>query len=254
MTADPFNLAGQVAVVTAGLEGLGLEIAELLADMGAQVIVTTRDAEKAQAFDGGGRTIEARPLTFEPESVNRFVGDIAGSCGSLNVLVNCAAGRTPGLAVEDTGTDDLLEAINASLGTSFLCARAAVARRDETNVTSIVNLGSVYGSLAVDHRIYEDPGRQTPLAYACAKGALVQMTRYLAAYWAPLGVRVNCVSPGGVRRGQTKEFLERYSARVPMGRMADASEVASAAAFLAAPASGYITGENLMVDGGLHVW
>lgn len=254
MTINPFDLNGQVAVVTAGLQGLGLEIAELLSSMGARVIITSRDTSKVNAFESSGNNIEARPLAFETDAVKSFVSGVIDTYGSLNILVNCAAGRTPGLAVEDTEIENLLEEMNASVGASFLCARETVARCDEANISSIVNMGSVYGVLAVDHRIYDESGRQTPLAYACAKGSLVQMTRYLAAYWAPLGVRVNCISPGGVRREQTKEFLERYSARVPMGRMAEASEVAAAAAFLAAPASGYITGENLMVDGGLNIW
>ena len=126
--------------------------------------------------------------------------------------------------------------------------------RDKTNIRSIVNIGSIYGRHAVDHRIYETPDRQTPITYACAKAAVAQMTRYLAAQWAPLSVRVNCVSPGGVKRAQTAEFYRRYSSRIPMGRMAEPNEIAGAVAFLASDASNYITGVDLSVDGGLHVW
>ena len=129
-----------------------------------------------------------------------------------------------------------------------------MAAHDRAATRSIVNVGSIYGSLAVDHRIYEDAERQTPIGYALAKGALVQMTRYLAAYWAPQGVRVNCVSAGGIKRAQTPGFYANYSSRVPMARMAEAEEIASAVAFLAGDASSYITGVDLLVDGGLHVW
>lgn len=254
MAADPFDLNGRVALVTAGLDGLGLEIANLLAAMGAHVVATTRDTSKADAFNHSGGEIVARALTFEQTTVERVVDDIVKEFGGLHLLVNSAAGRKPGQPVEDVTAESMAEEFDASVNSAFLCSRAVVSGHARTKIESIVNVGSIYGVLAVDHRIYEDPSRQTPLPYACAKAALVQMTRYLAAYWAPLGVRVNCVSPGGVRRAQTQEFLARYSARVPMGRMAEASEVAGAVSFLLSPAAGYITGENLAVDGGLHVW
>jgi NAD(P)-dependent dehydrogenase (short-subunit alcohol dehydrogenase family) len=138
--------------------------------------------------------------------------------------------------------------------TAFLCAQAVMSIHDKTKTSSIINIGSIYGSMAVDHRIYEDPSYQSPIAYACSKGALIQMTRYLAAYWAPRGVRVNCVSAGGIRGDQTPEFLARYNGRVPMARMAEAGEVSAAIAFLASDASSYMTGVDLPVDGGLHAW
>ncbi len=253
-----FGLDGKVAVITAGCAGIGLEIGRTLARHGARVVATTRSAETADArnaeWRASGVSISARETNLSPESIAALVDEVAEAFDGLHVLVNCAGGRFAAKPVEATGPDDLRKEFEASVTTAFACSQAAVMARQKTAIESIVNIGSIYGTLAVDHRVYPDPGRQTSIAYACAKSALVQMTRYLATYWAPLKIRVNCVSPGGVAGGQTEDFLSRYCARVPMGRMAEAGEVAGAVAFLASAASSYVTGENLMVDGGLHAW
>lgn len=248
------SLAGTVAVVTAGCGGIGLVIARQLAAAGARVVATSRDPGGLAAADTvetlAAEGIEARRLTFGEDETAEFFRAVAADLGRVDILVHAAAGRTPGLAVEQVTVEAFRQELDDSLIAAFLCARAAV----DAGAHTVVQVGSVYGVLAVDHRIYTDPARQTPITYACAKAALVQMTRYLAALWAPRGVRVNCVSVGGIRRAQEPEFLANYSRRVPMGRMAEPEEVAGAVLFLASPQSGYVTGENLMVDGGLHAW
>jgi NAD(P)-dependent dehydrogenase (short-subunit alcohol dehydrogenase family) len=156
--------------------------------------------------------------------------------------------------VEEMTLDGFLDELRGTLASAFLCSQAVMSEHQATQTRSIVNIGSIYGILAVDHRIYSDLSRQTPIGYSCAKAGLVQMTKYLAAYWATRGVRVNCISAGGIAGKQSKEFLDRYNNRIPMARMATASEVAATVAFLASDASSYMTGTNLMVDGGLHIW
>ena len=124
---------------------------------------------------------------------------------------------------------------------------------------SIIQTASIYGILASDKRIYEGSfylGRQinNPGVYTTSKAAVVGLTKYLAAYWADKGIRVNTLIPGGVESGQNEIFKERYSARVPLGRMAQADELVGALIFLASDASSYVTGQNIIVDGGLSVW
>jgi NAD(P)-dependent dehydrogenase (short-subunit alcohol dehydrogenase family) len=124
---------------------------------------------------------------------------------------------------------------------------------------SIIQTASIYGILAPDKRIYEGSeynGRaiNTPPVYSASKAGVVGLTRYLAAHWAEMGVRVNTLTPGGVETGQNDEFRRRYSARVPLGRMAQPNEMVGAVIFLASDASSYITGQNIIVDGGLSVW
>lgn len=255
MPANPFDLTGLTAVVTAGCAGLGAGVAETLAGLGARVVATSRDAERSKSFEHAmkGR-ISGRRLVFEGAAIRRFVDDVVSEFGSVDILINAAAGRGLASAVETTNPGDMLAEFQDSCISAFLCAQAVVAAYSRTHTRSIVNIGSIYGSLAVDHRIYDDPARQTSISYACAKGALVQMTRYLAAYWAPQRIRVNCVSAGGVRGAQNPDFHRRYSQRIPLARMAEPKEVSSAVAFLASEASSYITGVDLAVDGGLHAW
>lgn len=255
LTSRPFDLSGNVAVVTAGCAGIGTTICETLADLGATVIATSRDPDRAQTFEAkhGGR-IRGGVLTFDEAGARAFVEQTLSVSGSIDILVNAAAGRAPGLSVEATGVEDLMSQFRDSCVSAFTISQAVMAAHARTHLRSIVNVGSIYGSLAVDHRIYESSDRQTPVGYACAKGALIQMTRYLAAYWAPQGVRVNCISSGGIKRAQTPGFYSNYSSRVPMGRMAEPPEVAGAVAFLASDAASYITGVDMPVDGGLHIW
>ena len=124
---------------------------------------------------------------------------------------------------------------------------------------SIIQTASIYGVLAPDDRVYEGSSYNaqqisTPPVYAASKAAIVGLTRYLAARWAKHGVRVNTLTPGGVQSGQNETFVSRYSARVPMGRMAAADDMVGAVIFLASDASAYITGQNIVVDGGLSAW
>jgi NAD(P)-dependent dehydrogenase (short-subunit alcohol dehydrogenase family) len=249
-------LGEKVAIVTAGCAGLGLEIARALNAAGAAVIATTRDPATARARNdewGDGRMV-ARVFDFSRRSREDLLAFSVERFDAAHVLINNAAGRFPARTVEEITSEDFRAELDASLVSALGCSQAAVAARSVTKTEAIVNIASIYGVLAVDHRIYQRPEQQTPLTYACSKAALVHMTRYLAAYWAPIGVRVNCVSPGGVKRDQPSELQARYSARVPMGRMVDADEVSAAVVFLASPASSGITGENILVDGGLHVW
>jgi len=253
-----FSLEGVTVLVSAGCSGIGRDVAELLAECGARVVATTRSAERAEAAernwaDRGGR-LTTTVLDFTEESCGNAITFVASKLGSLQVLVNAAGGRFPAQTPEATSDQDLRQQYEANVGQIFRLSQIAVERHEQTRIRSIINLASIYGALAVDHRIYDQPSRQTPLAYAVAKAGLIQLTRYLAAYWAPLGIRVNCVSPGGVRRAQDDAFVKRYGARVPLGRMAEPHEVAGVVAFLAMPASGYLTGQNLLVDGGLHIW
>lgn len=252
------DLSGKTAVVTAGCNGIGLTISKCLADLGANVVVTSRNDEVVglawKTFKGYEGRIYARKLLFDRNSVKNFFTQVVTEFGGVKVLVNCAGGRFQGKSVEEIDADDFVANINAGVVTAFECSRTSVELREQTHVESIINIGSIYGRQAVDHRIYPDLSKQTSVAYAAAKGALIQMTRYLAAYWAPLGIRVNCLNVGGIYRAQDMEFLSRYNARVPMGRMAEPEEVAGTVAFLASDASSYITGEAINVDGGLHAW
>jgi NAD(P)-dependent dehydrogenase (short-subunit alcohol dehydrogenase family) len=141
----------------------------------------------------------------------------------------------------------------------FLVSQAIGTLMARRGAGSIVHTGSIYGLMGPDHRIYEGSEYlgstiSSPPVYSASKGGVIGLTRYLATYWAKDGVRVNAVTPGGIQSGQNDEFQKRYGARVPMGRMAQADEVAAGVLFLASDASSYVTGQNLHVDGGLSAW
>jgi NAD(P)-dependent dehydrogenase (short-subunit alcohol dehydrogenase family) len=146
-----------------------------------------------------------------------------------------------------------------NLDAMFLVAREVGSLMASRRRGSIIQTASIYGVVAPDPRIYEGSqylGRamSTPPAYSASKAAVIGLTRHLAAYWGPSNVRVNAITPGGVESGQNEAFKTRYSARVPLGRMAEADEMVGALIFLASDASSYVTGQNIVVDGGLTVW
>lgn len=269
---NPFDLTGRTAIVTGGGGILGRGFCRVLAAHGARVAVFDLDAraasETAEAVrsDVAGADLLALPCNVaDPVQVAEAVARVVAHFGGIDILHNNAATKTGDLKkffepLESYNLDTWREVMSVNIDGTFLMAQA-VGRQmlAQGRGGSIVQTASIYGVVAPDQRIYEGSqylGRQinTPAVYAASKAAVVGLSNYLAAYWGDQGIRVNTLTPGGVESGQNDVFSKRYSARVPLGRMAQADEMESALLFLASDASSYVTGQNLIVDGGLTCW
>jgi NAD(P)-dependent dehydrogenase (short-subunit alcohol dehydrogenase family) len=266
-----FDLAGKTAVVTGGAGILGRHFCAGLAESGARVAVV--DVQKDQAIDLAkvlserykGQVVGIGCDVSDPESVKAMVVCILAEFGEINILHNNAAGKSDDLnaffaTFEECRLDQWRSIMSVNLDGMFLVAQA-VGRQMviQGKGGSIIQTASIYGVMGPDHRIYEGSfylGQQinTPAVYAVSKAGVIGLTKYLATYWADKGIRVNTLTPGGTESGQNDEFKRRYSARIPMARMADAYEMVGALLYLASDASSYVTGQNIIVDGGLNAW
>jgi NAD(P)-dependent dehydrogenase (short-subunit alcohol dehydrogenase family) len=268
---DLFALSGKTAIVTGGAGILGRRFCRALREFGANVVVADVRAEEAQAFaqelqrDSGGNVVGIECDVSNERSVQELVERTLQQFGRIDILHNNAASKSDDLdaffaPVEDYPLTEWRHVMSVNLDGLFLVAKAVGARmRAQGTGGSIIQTSSIYGLVASDKRIYEGSsymGRQisNPPVYSASKAGVVGLTRYLAAYWGDVGIRVNALVPGGVDSGQNEVFKQRYSARVPMGRMAQADEMVGALIFLASPASSYVTGQVLVVDGGLTAW
>jgi NAD(P)-dependent dehydrogenase (short-subunit alcohol dehydrogenase family) len=265
MSQELFALAGKTALVTGALGLLGREHCRALAGAGARVAVADLDEKACEGFAkelGGGAVGVGVDIT-SPESVRR-----AGrAVGPLDVLVNNAAindkFESPQAAAELSKFENYplelwQKSLEVNVTGTFLCCQILGAEMAGRRRGSIVNVASTYGVVAPDQSIYRRPdGTQAfykSAAYPATKGAVLSLTRFLAAYWGEAGVRVNALSPGGVENGQDPHFVRAYSAKTPLGRMAKATDYQGALVFLASDASAYMTGANLVVDGGFTAW
>jgi NAD(P)-dependent dehydrogenase (short-subunit alcohol dehydrogenase family) len=255
---DLFSLDGRLAVVTGGAGQVGGEIARGLGACGAKVAI----------FD------IAEPA--EDEGVQSFVFDVtdraaieratAELSGVPHILVNAAALDSPPDApaeevgpFEDYPAESFDRVMQVNVKGTLLACQVIGARMADEGRGSIVNVSSIYGMLSPVQELYDfrrDSGETffKPIAYSVSKSALYNLTRYLATYWAKSGVRVNTLTLAGVWNGQPQEFLDAYTARMPLGRMAEASEVVGPVVFLSSDASSYVTGANVVVDGGWSAW
>lgn len=266
-----FDLTSRTAVVTGGVGILGQHFCRGLAEFNANVVVVDLDENAATDFakqlieDYGIKASGIGCDVSEPESVKDMVDSIVGIFGKIEILLNNAASKSTDLDAffapfEDYSLKEWRKVMAVNIDGMFLVAQAIGNRMiKQGNGGSIIQTASIYGMLASDKRIYEgsfylDRQISNPAVYSASKAAVIGLTRHLAAYWADKGIRVNSLTPGGVESGQNDIFRERYSARVPMGRMARADELVGALIFLASDASSYVTGQNIVVDGGLSVW
>lgn len=252
---DRFDLDGRTAVVTGGAGLLGEAVSRGLADHGATVVVAdlAESGGEELADDLGAAGHFVRADVTDKADVETLVETVGNEFGSLDVLVNVAYPRSEnyGRPFEEVTYDDWRENVDLHLGSYFYAAQqAALVMKEQESGGSIVNFGSIYGVEGPDFTLYEDTGITSPVEYAAIKGGVLNLTRYMASYLAEDDVRVNAVSPGGVRNGQDETFVEQYRDRVPMGRMADPEDVVGAVVFLASGASSYVTGQNLVIDGG----
>ena len=261
------DLGGQVALITGGAGILGSRFAHALAAEGANVVILDADGGRGRSLAAelarqhGTKALGVAADVADAGSLARVRADVERELGPVSVLVNGAATKTPGFFApfESYALADWDAVMRVNVTGAMLCCREFGAAMAMRGGGSIINILSIYGIAAPDPRIYEGSlyeGRaiNTPAVYSTSKAALLGLTRHLATYWATKGVRVNAVTPGGVFSGQNDTFVERYSARVPMGRMARQDEMSGAVVFLASAASSYVTGQNIVVDGGLTAW
>jgi NAD(P)-dependent dehydrogenase (short-subunit alcohol dehydrogenase family) len=249
-------LRGRVAVVTGALGKLGPSLVDALADAGATVVGL--DLRSGSAGSSAVPVLEADVL--DRAALDEAAGSIEREHGRPSVLVNAAAiDQPPGAAsktfrIEDVPLDDFRRTLEVNLAGVFNTCQVFGSAMRDAGRGSIVSIGSLYASVAPDPSFYDhleaDPPFLKPAAYGASKAGLVQLTRYLARLWGPNGVRVNVLSPGGVAGGQDEEFLRKYTARVPLGRMASLGDLGGPLVFLASDASAYVTGQELRVDGG----
>ena len=252
---DRFSLDGKVAVVTGGTGLYGLPFSRALAEAGAHVVVTSRSRESADAaaeslVSEGLLATGAELDQGDPASIDRFATELRGVHGAIDVLVNNAVYRA-GRGLDDTSSEQWDETSAVNSRGLFLVTQAVSRMMIERGSGSIINIGSIYGLVGPDFSIYEGTGMTSPAFYAFDKAGMGGLTRYLAASLGASGIRVNCLSPGGLRsEGQPADFVAAYEARVPLGRLANENDVTGALVFLASDASAYVTGATLPVDGG----
>ena len=268
---DLFDLRNKVAVVTGGVGILGQHFCAGLAESGANVAIVDVQAEKARelaqvlAERYGVKVFGYGCDVSNLISVRTMVADVLAEFGEINILHNNAGGKSDDLDAffapfEEYSLDQWRKIMAVNLDGMFLVAQAIGKQMVEQGKGgSIIQTASIYGVMAPDHRIYEGSfylGRQinTPAVYTTSKAAVIGLTKHLATYWAEKGIRVNTLTPGGTESGQNDEFKSRYSARIPVGRMANAPEMVGALLYLASDASSYVTGQNIIIDGGLNCW
>jgi 2-deoxy-D-gluconate 3-dehydrogenase len=267
---DKFNLSGRVAVVTGGAGLLGSEFCRTLAEAGALVMVADLNgsaaARTADALKEKGWKAQAVQVDVtNPASVRSMVDAAVYAGGRLDILVNSAAldpkfDPEHGLhtnSFEDYPLESWNQSLSVNLTGIFLCCQAAVRPMLAQGKGVIINICSTYGLVGPDQRIYQKPGQPVqykPVYYSVTKAGVLGMTHYLSTYYAGKDIRVNALTPGGVYNNHDEAFLTAYSARTVMGRMAERDEMNGALLFLASDASSYMTGANLVVDGGWTAW
>lgn len=264
-----FSLENKVAVVTGALGLIGKNHCIALAEAGANVIVCDLDEKKCIDF---ASTLSIKSIGVgvditDKSSVEKLKEKVLNVFGKIDVLVNNAAindmFENPQAASELSMFENYplemwQKSIDVNITGTFLCSQVIGSEMAKAGKGSIINVASTYGMVGPDQSIYKMPdGSQSfykSAAYPATKGAIINFTRFLAAYWGKKGVRVNTLSPGGVENNQDEYFVKNYSAKTPLNRMAFPTDYKGAIIFLSSDASAYMTGANLVVDGGWTAW
>lgn len=253
-----FNLKGKVAIVTGAVGQLGTQITNALFEAGANVVIADLNLSECQKK---ARTISkntARCIGVEldvtkKESVKKMTSLTVKKFGRIDILVNNA-----GIAVftpfKKRSLKEFDKIIKVNINGVFLCSQIVSKQMIKQKEGNIINIGSIYGVVSPDPRIYVNSGRDSSEVYGITKAGIISLTRYLAVHLAKYNIRVNCISPGGIFNKQSTKFIENYCSKTPSGRMGKDTDIKGAVVYLASKASDYVTGHNLIVDGGLTIW
>jgi NAD(P)-dependent dehydrogenase (short-subunit alcohol dehydrogenase family) len=273
-TKNIFDLTGRTAVITGGAGLLGVKHAEAIALAGGSPVLVdiagdaARERARQISAEQGVVALGVACDITRPKEVQALLQRVLDETGRIDILINNAANNPKAEAAGDEAWSRLerfsLEQWQADIAVgltgAFLCSQAFGTEMARRGNGVILNIASDLGIIAPDQRIYrrpdlaDDQQPAKPVSYSVVKTGLIGLTRYLATYWADNGVRVNAISLGGVYNGQPDEFVQRLTQLVPMRRMADVDEYQGAIIFLCSDASSYMTGSNVVVDGGRTVW
>jgi NAD(P)-dependent dehydrogenase (short-subunit alcohol dehydrogenase family) len=271
---DMFDLTGRTAVITGGAGLLGVKHAEAIALAGGSPVLVdiagdaARERARQISAEHGVVALGVACDITRPKEVQALLQRVLDETGRIDILINNAANNPKAEAAGDEAWSRLerfsLEQWQADIAVgltgAFLCSQTFGTEMARRGNGVILNIASDLGIIAPDQRIYrrpdlaDDQQPAKPVSYSVVKTGLIGLTRYLATYWADNGVRVNAISLGGVYNGQPDEFVQRLTQLVPMRRMADVDEYQGAIIFLCSDASSYMTGSNVVVDGGRTVW
>jgi NAD(P)-dependent dehydrogenase (short-subunit alcohol dehydrogenase family) len=252
-----FSLEGRIALVTAGAGPLfGSSISWALAEAGATVITASRSLEANEKFAESLRSAghRAHGMQFDlsdSDSIRGLHREVIERFGRLDVLVNSALTRDGHAGGHEEQTPETwMNAGQGDFSGLFLICQQFIPDMIRQGGGSIINISSIYGVVSNDPTIYEGTTMRQPPSYTFVKAGMINYTRYLACYYGKQGIRANCISPGGYFNNQPQPFVDKYCHRVPVGRMLSHDDIQGAVVFLASDASCYVTGTNLMVDGG----
>ena len=256
MKKNIFTCENKTAVVFGGSGLIGFQVTKALAEAGACVVNVDLKSPRDEAC------LQEMPVSFlksdltSENEINSVLKKIIEQHKQIHIFVNCSYPRSDdwGVKFEKVPFASVTTNLVNQLGTCFLSCQIVAEHMKEFRQGAIVNVGSTYGVVGPDFSIYEGTSMTSPAAYSAIKGGVINFTRYLATYYGRLGLRVNCVSPGGIFDAQPASFVEKYSHKTPLGRMGRPEEIAAAVLFLASDAASYVTGHNLMADGGWTAW
>jgi len=254
-----FDLKGKVIILTGAAGLLGREYADILAEAGADlVLVDIKPPVDILKENYGTNPLPCQIDISNEKQVKEMCDEVIKRYGKIDILINNAiqphTKEKKIISLEETTLENWKSYIDVNLTGVFVCCKIIGSQMEKQGFGNIINISSIYGIVGVDQRIYEGMTFNSPLSYAATKGAVITMSKWLASYWRDKGIRVNCLSPGGVKSSKTyslsEKFVENYSYRTILGRMANEWDYRGAMLFLCSDASEYMTGSNLIIDGG----
>lgn len=261
---DLFDLSDEVALVTGATGQLGRSICEALAEQGCDLVVNARTSSDCQfladdlATDENSVVVAPGDVTVTSD-VKSIMSTIESTFETLDILVNNAYSGTS-IAFEDLTKEEFNEGLEMGVTSMFLCAREALPLLKDGG-GRVINVSSIYGVVAPNHSIYGQTDLNNPAQYGTAKAGVIQLTRWIATRYASEGIRANSISPGGFYNPDLESekeyedvFVPNYEENTPLGRMGDPEDMKGPISFLASDASSWVTGENLVVDGGWTAW
>ena len=263
-TQKIFDLNGKVIIITGSSGMLGTQYAYALSECGANVVLADIDISKSKIIEKQiKKKFPTNPMSIKldltnKESILSMISTVIKKYSKIDVLINNAAyqgnSKIRSSGFENLELETWNQAIDVNLTGVFLCCQSVGKQMIKQKSGNIINIASTYGLVGPDQRIYGKSGQNSAIFYAATKSAILNLTRYLATYWEGKGIRVNTFSPGGVENNQDPNFIKKYSKKTPLGRMAKKDEYVGPMIFLASDASSYMTGSNLIVDGGWTAW